>query len=289
MKKGFLPLVSILALLLGLTACAGAEGETRYILTEFETTVGSTVQKTVHHYKEDWTLTGSTVYRDGQTDMEIVYEHNEHGDVTSIICTTADLSQREEHICSYDDRGNLVRSEVYLDGALTASTVTEYDYDPKGVLVSMVQHSGGHTYAYSYNPDGTVAEMVYTSEEWDIHQTTLYTYDEHGNEIRSETRNAAGTLIMETNSSYDKDGRIRVSVDTRYHEDGTPAESTATEYTWDGLVKTTHAMDASGKEVGRTVTQYDEAGNTLRLEIYHGDDLMSTQVMTYRKVEVPAK
>lgn len=290
MKNRFFPLLHVLAVLVGLTACSGQEVEAKYILTEFETVVpDGSVQKTVHHYNEDWVLTGSTVYRDGEINMEIVYELNEHGDLASITCTTADLTQTEEHVCSYDDRGNLIRTEIYMNGEQTASTTTEYVFDPDNVLISMVQHSGQAVYEHFYNPDGTVAKMVYTVADWDVQQTTLYTYDENGSEIRSETYNQAGTLIMETNSSYDKAGRIQVSVDTRYNEDGTPAESTAAEYTWDGLIRTTHSIGQDGTETIRAITEYDAFGNILRHEIYNGQQLMSRQVMTYQAVEIPVE
>lgn len=287
--KMILSLILAVVTLLSLAACAD-KTETRYILTDFETTMSDgTVQKTVHHYTDDWIMTGSTVYRDGEVEMEIVCELNDRGDPKSITYTMGDLVQAEEYVSVYDDNGNITHTDIYTDGEKTASTTTQRTYDENGVLTSMVQTTANHIQEYHYNPDGTIAKMVWTLLDMNTTQTTEYTYDEQGNEIRTASYNGSGVLISESNSSYDDQGHILVSVDTRYNDDGTPAETSAAEYTWEGLVKTTHVINPDGTETSWAVTEYDQAGNIIRHEIYSGDRLMSSQVMNYITVEVPAE
>lgn len=284
MKK-ILSILLAAVLLLTLAACS-KQTEVRYILTDFETVMADgNVQKTVHHYNDDWVMTGSTVYRNDEVEMEITYELNDRGDVSAITYTMGDQVQVEEYVSVYDDNGNLTCTDVYVDGEKTASTTTQRTYDENGVLTSMIQTTTANIMEYTYNPDGTTAKMVWTVLDLGVSQTTEYTYDDQGNEIRTATYNEAGVLVNETNSSYDEDGHILVSVDTRYNDDGTPVETSAAEYTWDGLVKTTHSSDSNSW----AVTEYDEGGNMIRHEIYFGDQLMTSQVMHYTKVEVPAE
>lgn len=284
MKK-ILSLLLAAVMLLSLAACS-QQTETRYILTGFATTmVDGTVQKTVHHYTDDWTMTGSTVYRNDEVEMEIAYELNDRGDVATITYTMGDLVQVEEYVSVYDDNGNITRTDIYTDGEKTASSTTQRTYDENGVLTSTTQTTATNIMEYTYNPDGTTAKMVWTILDLGVTQTTEYTYDDQGNEIRTATFNEAGVLVNETNSSYDEEGHILVSVDTRYNDDGTPAETSAAEYTWDGLVKTTHSINSDSW----AVTEYDESGNMIRHEIYSGDRLMTRQVMNYIKIQVPAE
>lgn len=290
MRKRLFSLLLALAVLFSFAGCAGPKTETKYILMEFETTMfNGFVQKTVHHYDENWVMTGSTVYRDGDVDTEIVYEQNERGDVVSITYTTAGQTQKEEYICTYDEKGNLVQIDTYVDGEKASSTTTERTYDENGVLVSQIQRSEQAIYEHYYNPDGSVAKQVAHILYLDDIQTTEYTYDENGNETRIVVYDASGNLVSETSASYDKDGRILVSVDTSYNENGTPVTSSTSEFTWEGLVKTAHILNTDGTETHRTVTEYDEAGNIIRHEIYSGDQLHNKQVMIYQKVEIPVK
>lgn len=283
-------LLLALAVLFSFAACAGPKTETKYILMGFETTTANgIVQKTEHHYDENWVLTDSTVYLNGEVEMEIVYEQNERGDTSSITYITADLTQTEDYVCVYDEKDNLVQIDTYVDGAKTASSTTERTYDEKGVLVSQIQRSEQAIYEFYYNPDGTLAKQVSQLLYLGDTQTTEYTYDEKGNETRRISYNASGNMLSETTASYDKYGRLLVSVDTSYNEEGTVTGSSTAEYTWEGLVRTAHILNAKGIETHRTVTEYDEAGNILRHEIYSGDELMNKQVSVYQKVEIPVK
>lgn len=288
MKKKFLALVLAAVLVLALTACA-SEPEQRYILTEFETTVhfNDTVQKTVFHYDENWTQTGATVYVNGEVSQEMTYELDENGSLKSITYTTGEQTIVEEYANTYDDDGNLIRQETWQDGELTATMDRTYDADDK--LASSVQtnltYPGGITYETVYNPDGTTASMRVTSADTGT-SLTEYTYDEDGNEIRSVTTNEAGVIVSETNSSYNSDGKITVSVDTYYSDEGEPQETSAVEYTWDGNIRTTHIP---GDPDNYSVIEYDEAGNMIRSEIWSGSELMTTQICTYVPVEIPAE
>lgn len=289
MKKRILSLLLSLTAAISFAACSGRSTETKYILTEFETTLSDgTVRKTVNHFDENWIQTGSTVYSDGEVEMEITYELNDRGDLKSVTYTMEDTVVVEEYVSTYDEEGRIIRTDTYTDGEKTASSTIERSYGEDGVLLSTVQTTLTSVYENYYNPDGTLAKTVTTMMDPGVTHTTEFTYDEQGNEIRSVTTGQNGVISSETNSSYDAQGHITISVDTHYNADGSPRETTAAEYLWDGLIKTTRILTAEGTSDHYAVTEYDEAGNMIRHEIYSGGQLMSRQVMTYVPVEIPA-
>ena len=293
MKKKLFALLLALIMAFALIACE-SETEYEYRILDMTTTLfNGSVNKTEYHYNENWVLTGMTVSADGQIQQEITVVLNEHGNPRTFTYTMADGTVvEEEYESTYDAKGNLTHQEVFQNGTLTSTLDQTFDAEGTRLTQTATNHSypgGGIITEYVYNADGTTASMTMTTGDLGTSRIE-YTYDDNGNQVRSVTTNELGTIISETNTSYNQEGQKTLSVDTIYDENGVPMATSAAEYTWEGNVVTTRGLNPDGsRDDNYSITEYDEAGNMIRSEIYAGDQLMTSQVCTYEKVEVPTK
>lgn len=293
MKKKLCALLLALIMASALIACE-SEPEYEYRILDMTTTLfNGSVNKTEYHYDENWRLTGMTVSTDGQIQQEIAVVPDENGNPKTFTYTMADGTVvTEEYENTYDARGNLIHRDTFQNGTLTSTL--DQTFDAEGTRLTQTSTNlaypgGGIITEYVYNSDGTTASMTMTTGDVGISRIE-YTYDDNGNQVRSVTTNELGTIISETNTSYNQEGRKTISVDTSYDENGVPSATSTAEYTWEGNVVTTRGINPDGsRDDNYSITEYDEAGNMIRSEIYSGDQLMTSQVCTYEKVEDPAK
>lgn len=135
---------------------------------------------------------------------------------------------------TYDDHGNIVRiAEVDINTG--AETVTR-------------------TYSYTYNEDGSAAEVCDYSY---VSTRTVYTYNENGDTVKTEV--------------YDVDtGALKSTVTNEYNEQGDLVKSVQT--------------DAGGKEALLSYSKYEYGENgkaSVKYEYYSDDSLKSTDTYTY--------
>ena len=135
---------------------------------------------------------------------------------------------------------------------------------------------------YSYRPDGKHLQVVFTRTGENGYITSnTYEYDDLGNQIA--VIQESNGFSSRTEAEFDETGRILRSVTT--NSDGIITNRSEYDYAEDGTVTQTSVALPTGLSV-RTVTQYDENGNTLSTETWTEDAL--TQRITCTYITVPA-
>lgn len=109
---------------------------------------------------------------------------NEHGDVIENIEYDDKHNEIVKHVAEYDNDGNVLEEQKFIDGELTEITAYEYDLDGNLVLKKQQNVEDGF-------------EIV-----------NEYRYDDRGNRIYNATFRD-GNLIFENKCTYDDEGYLR--------------------------------------------------------------------------------
>lgn len=198
------------------------------------------------------------------------------------------MTDNEDHSITvfrntYDEKGNLIRTnEYYFDDM---EFYTEYEYDDEGKVVKEKvvagDMSGTLEYTYdengnqileisrtpvgdgsiesSYDRNGNLIKRVIKNEKGDVESTEEYEYDDNDNKVKY----VLTTDVYTDTTEYIYEGSNLVR-EVNYDEEG---EQAAIDYEYDGnnnLVKITE----SGY-LGNTVTEneYDEYGNIVKTTV----------------------
>lgn len=196
-------------------------------------------------------------YEDGVLTVSSYYTCDENGLILASKAVRADGSESSiAYNMTLDQAGRPVYREEYRDGQLEA--VWEYSYDEDGHVTTekSTRYENGQQ-------SGTVH--------------VLSDYDRRGNIVRKMTRpsHGSGTDVLYLYSSG------RLTREETYTESGDLHSYIAYTYDETGLVVTRSYCDSDDTLLNRTVTTYDEYGNTLSVVAYMGDDGQPERTVTY--------
>ena len=233
------------------------------------------------------------------------YSYDERGLVTELAVTNSDDTTLFSESNTYNDHGNLTRTEYLFgeDGSDSTSGAHNYSYDIFGQLTGetfekesalgavTVDKTSSFAYDFAGNMTSNEGETnnvdannrVTSTIEADL-TTSTYTYDDDGNLIKK-------TYADGTSEDYQYDvwghmtsytNRDGVTTVYTYYADGLrkskqTAGGDVTQYYYDGDVVINETVDgelsASNTVVGSRIVQIEEAGSTEAALIYntHGD------------------
>ena len=227
------------SLLLLLTGCSNAPEEevTWYTKEDIRTYFGTQTTHYVYEYNEDWSTGTITTYVDGELESFVTYEHTETGYITR--GTQDGVEDVMEVVITKDEAGNAIHTEQYLNGQL--SSTADSTFDDQGNMLT-------------YDTYVVAADLH-------LHQKTEY--DAQGNKVRMTADN--GYAVSVTEYTYDSQGRLKT--------ESIPDSNTRTEYTYsdDGKVQTALYYDENGELTNKSITTYDEYGNSLLQENYDAE------------------
>lgn len=253
-------------------------------LTEVKDPVGNITQ---YEYDSYGNLVRSIDARGNKTE----YSYDKCGRLT-------ELNDAEGVIkYSYDANGNLLTVSD-KSGTITrtydemdrVSSFTDcngntlkYGYDELGNILS-ITYPGGEIVRYSYNPDGTLAEMTDGSGRKTIYgydrqgrkiattrpdgSVETLTYDERSNITIREDKAASGKTLQRYEYSYDEYGNItavKETVDNDYKTQKEKDEITADDKELSSSVTTSMEYDAANRLIryNGSEVKYDEDGNMI--------------------------
>lgn len=246
-RRSLLCLVLTAPLLLCMSACSRepAEDVTYRLKEQINTYSGGHTIRSVYEYNEDWSTASITTYENGELDSTITYEMTDTGYITRGIGQDG-TEETLEVVVTRDENGNILRTEQYVNGAL--STTAEYTHDENGNMLT-------------YFADVIDAGMTLRQE---------FTYDKNGNKIKAVADNGYG--VTTTEYTYDAQNRLV--------RESSPDSPGWTEYTYekDGKLETAFVYDDNGQLSATQVITYDDHGNMLLRETYdvNGEMMMTT-------------
>ena len=156
-------------------------------------------------YNSDGTLLGYVLY---EYDVTGYCKRVDQYDNTGMIYSAYEL----------DSDGNEVKREIYTDGRLTQTWITEYD-DAGNMVQSEVYIGGTLRYVNEYDQAGNLIRIESYDDNGDLFGYGLYEYDSDGNQIKEESYDPDGTLEGYTLYEYDSNGNWLKS--ENYDPDGT--------------------------------------------------------------------
>ena len=166
-------------------------------------TAGNSIRNEL--YSSDGTLLGYVLY---EYDVTGYCKRVDQYDNTGMIYSAYEL----------DSDGNEVKREIYTDGRLTQTWITEYD-DAGNMVQSEVYIGGTLRYVNEYDQAGNLIRIESYDDNGDLFGYGLYEYDSDGNQIKEESYDPDGTLEGYTLYEYDSNGNWLKS--ENYDPDGT--------------------------------------------------------------------
>jgi hypothetical protein len=191
---------------------------------------------------------------------QVAYSYDERNRVLTTKMTKDEENRLKSRIVyEYNARADLLLRETIVNKAGKPVSVNEYTYNDNGTVASRIILNGANVRlaktVYTYNPEGDLILSSQTENGLGKPiSSSKNTYDETGNLVNQEIRNAAGTVTRRIATVW-KDGREFVNTQT------TPG----------------------GKIQLRTTNEYGSAGELLKkiIENIQGN---SVQIMEYEYV-----
>lgn len=235
MKK-ILTLSLCLILVFSLFGCGKKEKVKYYESRTYSESSTGDITRSENTYDENWNLLLQYRTLNDKFASQVEYEYSEDYRILTTKTTSAIYELETSRIIrTFDEKGQIVRSESYDGNRLVG--ISEITYDENGEKV----------FIKSTHPESNTV-------------TTLQrVFDDRGNLVRyiQDT----GYYVSRYEYSYDKkDHRIR---EDYYWNDELRSYI---EFTWEGNVSTGTSYDADGTPGGIQILEYDDAGNLLRLE-----------------------
>lgn len=271
-----------IALLLCLLLLCGCAPKTEHLLSESIWDDGDgTPQRTTYEYDEAGRLSAQTTEDEdfcgmGRLYERIEFEYDDHGKLLrekvydEITCIRV-----REYVNSYDGSGRLTHSDSCTDGELFESRT--YSYDEKGNLTrtEFIHRSpySTDTIVETFDESGNVLRNETTSElnGYFTHSVAEYYYEA---ERLIQSQSDDGVRFVYT---YGSDGRLERI--TRYT--GETMDSYR-EFTYDANTETEIQYEADGTMTTKQVRTYDKAGNLTKEEYYDSADrLWQTATHSY--------
>lgn len=231
------------------------EMKTVWVHDEVIRTDASGSYRTDYVYREDNTLSDVVMYdADGKEQQRYQVTCDRYGNPVQWTMGTEDGNTTVDY--TFDDRGNMTKTEVYGDSSLLSTTENIWSGD---LRVSTTVKAQG------------------------IEQRTEYTFDEKGLAIRQDLY-VDGILTAYAICTNDDQGRILVSqgYDLKGNKD------TAVTYTYADNLETRVTTDKDGEVLRTQTIEYDEHGNMIKTTVV---DTRGTaeEVHSWIAVEVPVE
>ncbi len=181
----------------------------KYIYTESSVSIEvsqngqSSTMTQVYEKDNDGNITWLETAMGGVAISSSVYTYDQNGKPLTQVQTNTDGTVYETtHV--YDEKGNILQTT--LDLGQDRGTVTNFTYDAQGKLLTAVIHDlfGNITSQEEHSWISPVEEtiMVYDAAGV-LTETQTNTYDEAGNLLVNEVRDAAGTLSSRISYTYE--------------------------------------------------------------------------------------
>lgn len=176
----------------------------------------------------------------------------------------------------YNDAGQLV-SEVLEDGS--DKTITEYTYDDAGNCVHSSTESGQYTYTYDYTYDelGDCIEEIFKHSNGRV-VTIQYSYDEKHNIVQTIETQADSQEVLTVTSSYAYDDAGNcIEIESSNSRGG--VSMTKYTYTYDDNGNCIEKVFSNDNAVNPTIIymyHYDENGNCISEEENRSDGFSRT-------------
>lgn len=247
----FLLCASLLLILCGCSAAKEPEQKFVVVACDYEYYDDGIVTRTERYsftYNDAGFAVDSEHHEDGLLLSKESYEYDEFGNCVKIITESNDTVETSEFKYIMDDEGRVLRQETYRNGELCfvdeftydkkgnelTHDMTSYpkneesdwrkytkDYNQKGELIRETLHwnFNGTYIIWDYEDERCVRQTVYNTENNQIEEYVVNTYDEKGNLIRESLYGAADKLKRYTEYTWDETGRVRTRKD--YSADGT--------------------------------------------------------------------
>lgn len=113
----------------------------------------------------------------------------------SVTVKTLTQEQRTEY--TYDDKGCLIRQDLYTGGVLTSYGLFTLNEAGKAAACSTFDPQNNPIAEVTYEYDGATEKRTTTDLEGKVLQTQLQTYDEHGNLLENKLSDAGGLELTE--------------------------------------------------------------------------------------------
>ena len=235
MKTRFSVVFSLL-LLVSLCGCSQKEAVRYYKTKSYTKQQTGDITISENTYDENWNPLLHYVTLNGNFASKVEYEYSEDYTVLTTKTTSAIYEPDTTTVIrTFDDKGQVIKAETY-DGDRHIST-TEYTYDENGEM----------TFIRSTQPES------------DVVTTLQRTFDDEGNLVTyiQDTGYYVGRYEYEYNR---RNQRIR---EEYYRDDELVSRS---DYVWEGNVGTGTHYKPDGTPSGKSLLEYDDFGNLLRLE-----------------------
>ncbi len=245
---------------------APTEAKTRTVIESITTEIFvgdmTITSSTVHSYDEQGLLAQILSHSNGQEVSQTTVENDEYGEVIRQTAISGENTMITESDLTYDEAGNLIHRVDTVSENGTAMDIRDY----------------------TYNPDHTLAESVFTSLREPSYVTTnKFEYDEAGREILEIRTDSSGTATR-IETQYDENGRTSGTVVK--NDVGETLQYGETVYEDNGTVKQLTYFPDGTLSPSYTLITYNERGNPLTQETYNGE--MLSMRMTYSYITVPA-
>lgn len=113
----------------------------------------------------------------------------------SVTVKTLTQEQRTEY--TYDDKGSLIRQDLYTGGVLTSYGLFTLNDQGKAALCSTFDPQNNPIAEVTYEYDGATEKRTTTDLQGKVLQTQLQTYDEQGNLLENKLVDANGMELTE--------------------------------------------------------------------------------------------
>lgn len=109
---------------------------------------------------------------------------------------TPTQEQRTEY--TYDDKGSLIRQDLYTGGILSSYGLFTLNEDGKPAMCSTFDPEGNPVSEVAFEYEGTMEKRTTTDLQGTVLQNQTMTYDDHGNLLENKLTDANGTVLTET-------------------------------------------------------------------------------------------
>ena len=238
-------IIVFLLVLVYLSGCSQKDPIKYYETRTYMESSSGDINRSENTYDENWNLLQQYRTLNGNFASQVEYTYSEDFTILTTTSTSAIYaSETSKVIRTFDDKGQVIRSESYDGDRLVG--ISEITYDENGEKI----------YIKSTQPD---SDTVITLER---------IFDDRGNLVRyiQDT----GYYVSRYEYTYNKqDHRIR---EEYYWNEELRDYIT---FTWEGNVATGESFTADGTPTGIQILEYDDAGNLLCLE---ARDLLGTRL-----------
>ena len=272
----------LIILLLCLLLLSGCAAETEYLLSESIWDDGDgTPQRTGYEYDEAGRLIAQTTGDDdfcgmGSLYERIEFEYDDHGQLLreQIYDETGCIRVRE-YVNAYDGSGQLVHFDSYTDGELFESRTNSYDEQGNLTRTEFIHRSpySTDTIVENFDQAGNVYRSVTTSELSGTVSSAFTEYFYEDGRLHQTQSDEGGRMVY----SYDRRGRLkRVE---RYLDE---ALDFYREFTYTADTETEIQYEADGTIITKQVRTYDRSGNLIKEEFFNSEGKCSgTGIYTY--------